>query len=277
MFKKSLAAGAIAAALSCGVAQAQQAAAPASPHSFSANVGLYSQYIFRGLTQTDGDPALQGGVDYTHSSGFYLGAWGSNIKWLRQNNFGLPGSYTDNGRVEVDFYGGYKWGFAPDFTLDLGTLYYWYPGDVVPGFVKADAWEVYAGLGWKWLSAKYSYAVKNNNFQFTNSDGSWYLDLSANVPLGDFVKPLNGLTLNAHWGKQEFRGTTGAFSNDTCSYEDWKLGLSYTLPYDITIGAFYTDTNKASNLCYGNLAEGGPFSGKNIARGTGTIFIQKTF
>lgn len=50
------------------------------------NVGLYSQYIFRGLTQTDRGPAVQGGVDLTHSSGFYLGAWASNISWLRDTN-----------------------------------------------------------------------------------------------------------------------------------------------------------------------------------------------
>ena len=58
---------------------------PASPHTVTGNVGIYSQYIFRGLTQTNGDPALQGGVDYAHSSGFYLGAWGSNISWLKEN------------------------------------------------------------------------------------------------------------------------------------------------------------------------------------------------
>jgi uncharacterized protein (TIGR02001 family) len=277
MLKKTLAACAFAATLGSGLASAQQPAAPASPHTFTGNVGIFSQYIFRGLTQTDGDPAIQGGFDYSHASGIYAGVWGSNISWLRDNNFGALGSYSSGGSVELDFYGGYKWGFAPDWTLDLGTLYYWYPGEVVPGFVKGDAWEIYAGLSWKWLSAKYSYAVNSKNFQFTNSDGSWYLDLSANVPLGDFAKGLTGVTAMAHWGKQEFRGNTGLFSNDTCSYEDWKLGLSYALPKDFTIGAFYTDTSKASNLCYGNVAEGGPYSGKNIAKGAGTIYIQKTF
>ena len=254
MFKKIAVASAVAAALGSGIAQAQTP--PASPHTISANVGLYSQYIFRGLTQTDGDPALQGGADYSHSSGFYAGFWASNIEWTKNNNFGAPGSYIDGGDVEIDFYGGYKWGFAPDWTLDLGTLYYYYPGDVVPGFAKADAWEIYAGLSWKWLSAKYFYAVNNKNFQFTNSDGSWYLDLSANVPLGDFWKPATGFTVVAHWGKQEFKGNTGAFSNDICSY---------------------ADTDKASNLCYGNVGQGGPYSGKNIAKGTGTVFIMKTF
>jgi uncharacterized protein (TIGR02001 family) len=271
-------AGAVVAAFGAGLAQAQQPAAPVSPHTLTGNVGIYSQYIFRGLTQTNRDPAIQGGFDYSHASGFYAGTWASNISWLRDNF-----SYLTGGSAELDFYGGYKWGFAPDWTLDLGTLYYYYPGDTAPGALKADAWEIYAGVSWKWLSAKYSYAVRNKNFQFADSDGSWYLDLSASVPLGDFVKDLNGLTFMAHWGMQEFRGTTFfvpgvPFNNDTCSYKDWKVGLSYALPKDFTIGAFYTDTSGASNTCYGNFAEGGPFGfGKNIAKGTGTLYIQKTF
>src|SRR5688572_6828990 len=264
MFKKTIIAGLTAAALGTGLAPAQAADAPASPYTLTGNVGLYSQYIFRGLTQTNREPALQGGIDYSHSSGFYAGTWGSNVSWLRDNF-----SYLSGGSLELDFYGGYKWSFAPDFTLDLGTLYYWYPGDPAPFALKADAWEVYAGLSWKWLSAKYSYAIANKNFQLADSDGSWYLDLSANVPIGT-----TGITLMAHWGMQEFRGTTFfapgvPFNNDTCSYKDWKLGASYALPKDFTIGAFYTDTSSASNTCYGNAAEGGPFGfGKNIAKGT---------
>ena len=73
------------------------------------NIGLYSQYIFRGLTQTDRSPALQGGVDLTHSSGFYLGAWASNISWLRDyNNTNLGAAYSKEGRLEIDIYGGYR-------------------------------------------------------------------------------------------------------------------------------------------------------------------------
>src|SRR5687768_15472297 len=110
MLKKTMMAGAVAAALASGLAQAQAPAAPAepaSPHTLTGNVGFYSQYIFRGLTQTDRKPALQGGFDYSHSSGFYAGTWGSNISWLRDG-----GGYNSGGSLEWDFYGGYKWGFA---------------------------------------------------------------------------------------------------------------------------------------------------------------------
>jgi len=60
-------------------------AKPVDPYTLTANVGVYSQYIFRGLTQTDTRPAFQGGFDFAHESGFYLGTWGSNISWLQDS------------------------------------------------------------------------------------------------------------------------------------------------------------------------------------------------
>ena len=84
------------------------------------------------------------------------------------------------------------------------------------------------------------------------------------------------LALATPLAAQEFTGNIGAFKNDTCSYEDWKIGLSYALPKDFTIGAFYTDTSSANRLCYGSVSEGGAYP-RNIAKGTGTVYIQKTF
>jgi uncharacterized protein (TIGR02001 family) len=279
MFKKTAIAGLLAAAATSGLAPAAE---PTPEHNITGNIGLFSQYIFRGLTQTNREPALQGGFDYAHApTGLYAGTWASNISWLRDG-----GAYRAGGSLEWDFYGGWKPTFG-DFTFDLGTLYYWYPGDAAfsapgaPGNPKADTWEVYAGVGWKWLTAKFSYSLRDKTFAVLDSKGTWYLDLSANVPLGDFYKPLTGVTLIAHWGKQKYSGTdprTAALgSNDAIySYDDWKLGLSYALPKDFTIGAFYTDTSGANRFGYGSVSEGGVFP-RNIAKGTGTIFLQKTF
>ena len=279
MFKKTVLAGLLAATSTSGLVAAAE---PTPEHTLTGNVGLYSQYIFRGLTQTDRKPALQGGFDYAHSSGLYAGTWASNISWLKDG-----GAYRSGGSLEWDFYAGWKPTFG-DFTFDLGTLYYWYPGDealTAPGAPasnpKADTWEVYAGAGWKWLSAKFSYSIMNKTFAVRDSSGTWYLDLSASVPLGDFMKELTGLTFIAHWGKQEYSGTdprTAALgSNDKIySYEDWKIGLSYALPQNFTIGAFYTDTSGASKVGYGSVSEGGVFP-RNIAKSTGTVYIQKTF
>lgn len=283
MFKKTLIAGVIAGAFMPALAVAEQP--PASPHTLTGNVGFFSQYIFRGLTQTDRKPALQGGFDYSHASGLYAGTWASNISWLHDG-----GAYSNGGSLEWDFYGGYKNTFGKsDFTYDIGTLYYWYPGTANtlanPLNIKGDTWEIYGALGWKWLSAKYSYSIQNDTFAVRDSDGTWYLDLSANVPLGELSKGLDGLTLVLHWGKQKYSGTDPRnpvvgvvrLDNDAVySYEDWKIGLTYALPKDFTIGAFYTDTSSANPLGYGSVAEGGVFP-RNISKGTGTVFIQKTF
>lgn len=268
MLKKTLIASLIATGLTAPVV----ATAADSPHTLTGNVGLFSQYIFRGLKQTNGEPAIQGGFDYSHASGFYLGVWGSNVSWLRDG-----GSYNAGGSAELDFYGGFRSSIGKsDFTYDVGLLQYYYPGDVATGFVKADTLELYGALGWKWLSAKYSYSLNNKTFGVPDSRGTYYLDFTATVPFGS-----TGLTGIAHYGIQKFDGQTAgaAFNNDTlCSYDDWKLGLNYALPKDFTIGAFYTDTSSANTLCYGATSDvpAGAYP-KNIAKGTGTIFIQKTF
>jgi uncharacterized protein (TIGR02001 family) len=280
MFKKTIMASAVAVALLPAAAMAQAQPAPASPHTLTGNVGLFSQYIFRGLTQTNREPAIQGGFDYSHSSGFYVGTWASNISWLRDG-----GTYNGGGSGEFDFYGGFKGNFGKsDFTYDLGTLYYWYPGDVNTVAnalnIKADTWEVYGALGWKWVSGKLSYSINNKTFGVRDASGTWYLDLTASVPLGN-----SGFTAIAHWGKQKYNGTdtrnpvVGGVIQDNdavWSYEDWKIGVTYALPRDFTIGAFYTDTSGTSAFGYGSVAEGGVYP-RNIGKGTGTIFIQKTF
>jgi uncharacterized protein (TIGR02001 family) len=246
-------------------------------------MGLYSQYIFRGLTQTNREPALQGGFDYSHSSGFYAGTWGSNVSWLRDGGY-----YRAGGSLELDVYGGYKWSLPNDFTLDLGTLYYWYPGDptlAAPGAVasnpKADTWELYAGLSWKFLSAKFSYSLDDKTFAVLDSSGTYYIDLTASYPI-----PNTPVTLIAHYGMQKYKGndprTSAVANNDTLySYDDWKIGLNYALPKDFTIGVFYTDTSGADLRGYGSTTDCvGTACGvypRNISKGTGTVFISKTF
>jgi uncharacterized protein (TIGR02001 family) len=278
MFKKALLAGAVAAAVMPFAASA--ADEPASPHTFTSNVGLYSQYVFRGLTQTNREPAIQGGFDYSHASGFYAGTWASNISWLRDS-----AAYRAGGSAELDFYGGFKGAIGKsDFSYDLGTLYYYYPGDVnTPANVlnvKADTWELYGSLGYKWVTAKVSYAVSSDVFGVRDAGGTYYFDLSATYPV------TKELSLIAHWGQQKYTGqdprNIGIGNNDTLfSYSDWKLGASYSLPKDFTVGAYYTDTSSADVRGYGTAAECvGAVCGvypRNIAKGTGTVFISKTF
>lgn len=279
MFKKTMIAGLVAAALAPAVSVAAD-----SPHTLTGNVGVYSQYIFRGLTQTNKDPALQGGFDYSHSSGFYVGTWMSNISWLTDT----PAStgYTSSS-LEMDFYGGFRGTFGKsDFGYDVGILQYYYPGThntvANPGTFKADTLEVYGALTWKWLSAKYSHSINNKTFGVGDSRGTYYLDITANYPVTD------KLTLTAHWGRQKFSGgsaatitcTAGAVtanSNDRCaSYDDWKVGASYALPQGFTIGGFFTGTDMTAlqKAFYTNAANAGS---RMIGRDTFTAFISKSF
>lgn len=290
MLKQTVIAGAVAAALTSGFAHA--ADAPASPHTLTGNIGIYSQYIFRGLTQTDHRPALQGGFDYAHASGFYAGTWLSNISWLQD---GTPSAYSSGGSLEWDFYGGMKGAIVGDLTYDLGTLYYYYPGSANRPAnalnIKADTWEIYGALAWKWLSAKYSYSIQDETFGVRDAQGTYYLDLSATVPLAELSKSLDGFSLVAHWGYQKFDGTDPRnvtvggrrLSNDEIySYKDLKLGLTYALPKDFTVGAFWTKAYDANVLGYGSINEIGAGGNtgvypRHLGRSTGTVFISKTF
>jgi uncharacterized protein (TIGR02001 family) len=264
MLKKTIIAGLVAGAFAPAVAFAQAAPAPTPEHTLTGNIGLYSQYIFRGLTQTDGSAALQGGFDYSHSSGFYVGLWGSNVSWLRDY-----GAYASGGSLEADIYGGYKGSFAEDFGFDIGLLQYLYPGDVVPGGTKADTLELYGALTWKWLTGKLSYSLNDKTFGVRDSRGTYYLDLTANVPLS------KEFTLVAHYGKQKFEGDAApGVSNDSfASYDDWKIGVNYALPQNFTIGAFYSDTSMdtAQELFYTQP------NGRKQGKSAFTVFLSKTF
>mgnify|MGYP001015447963 CR=1 FL=1 len=280
MFKKTLMAAAVVAAFTTAGGAYAADAAPAeakSPHTLTGNAGIFSQYIFRGLKQTNGKPAFQGGFDYAHESGFYAGTWMSNISWLSDSPTAT--GYA-SGSLEMDFYGGYKGTISGDLGFDIGLLQYYYPGTknttAVPfpaGIAKADTLELYGALTWKWLSAKYSYSLNKETFGVKDSNGSSYLDLSANFPVTD------ALNLVAHYGIQKYEGSGGAcgvgVSNDTCaSYKDWKLGATYTLPQSFTIGGYWTGTDMtaAQKSFYTNGA-----SSKMVGKDTFTVFVAKTF
>ena len=246
---------------------------------------MFSQYIFRGLTQTNRDPAVQGGFDYAYDTGagpsLYVGTWASNISWLHDG-----GQYTSSS-LENDWYLGVRGPIGKsDFSYDVGFLYYYYPGNVVPVVgEKGDTQEIYGLLGWKWLTAKLSYGVGNKTFAVRDSSGTYYLDITANYPVGD-----TGLNLIAHWGDQKYRGTDprnpvvgGAqLSNDAIdSYKDWKLGATYDLGKatdvlkSVTLGGYYTKAN-VNTLGYGSVSQGGVYP-RNLGDGTFTVYLQKTF
>jgi uncharacterized protein (TIGR02001 family) len=217
-------------------------------HSFTGNEGLYSQYIFRGLTQTDKRPAVQAGLDYAHASGFYAGLWGSNVSWISDFSPGVSAS------LELDTYLGYKTTFGEDWTLDAGYLRYNYPGNY-HGATKADTDELYVAGSWKWITLKYSYSL-GDTFGVLNARGTGYLDLTAAIPLpADF-------TLTLHGGRQAYKGTSNGLQNDNLSYDDWKGEISWAFAKDWSLGGGYTKTN--ADPAYYTPVGTGRFIGGNL-------------
>ena len=257
-------------------------AAPASDFTASYNVGLFSQYIFRGLTQTNNKPALQGGFDVNHKSGLYIGGWASNISWLRDN--GSSSVYNTGGSLEIDLYGGFKTELGKTgLGIDLGALQYYYPGAHNKDYPKANTTELYGAISYGWLQAKLSGVVSNDAWGFGkktgntatpayygNGDerGAYYAELNANIPLAD-----TGLTALLHIGRQEFQDGRISRTAADPSYTDWKVGLTKGFDGGLNIGAFYSDTN----ISKANAEANWTYAGKNIGDSTGTVFVQKTF
>ncbi|UDM48893.1 TorF family putative porin [Cupriavidus sp. MP-37] len=224
----------------------------AATHTFNANLALASDYRYRGLTQSNARPALQGGFDYSHASGFYLGNWNSSISWLGD-------SHPDvSAPIEMDFYGGYRHAFGDSgWSTDVGVLQYYYPGSYPDRYTSPDTTELYAGVGYGPVTLKYSYAP-TNLFGMPDSRHSWYADLSANLPLGVW-----GLTLNADVGYQKVQ-VAGA------SYADWKLGLTKDLGHGFALALAYLDTN-ADRAVYTSA------KGRYLGRATVWGSLSKTF
>ena len=258
-------------------------AAPASDFTASYNVGLFSQYIFRGLTQTNNKPALQGGFDVSHKSGLYIGGWSSNVSWLRDNASVPNGTpvYNSGGSLEIDLYGGFKTELGKTgLGIDLGALQYYYPGAHNTALPKANTTELYGALSYGWLQAKLSGVVSNDAWGFgkkygnpgytRNGDetGAYYAELNANIPLAD-----TGITALLHIGRQEFKDARYQAGGPDASYTDWKVGLTKGFDGGVNVGAFYTDTN----ISTANALDNWTYAGKNIGDSTGTAFVQKTF
>lgn len=198
--------------------------AQAEESPFSANLSLVSDYAFRGFSQTDERPALQGGFDYAHASGFYAGFWASNVSWLSDASTDVSNS------LETNLYAGYA-GEAGPIGYDVGLLQYYYPGSYGAAYrassEKPHTLEGYVGLSWEFLSFKYSYAF-SDLFGYSDSDGSQYFDLGASFDIG------YGVTLGAHVGYSDIRGQD--------NYTDWKLGLSKEYG-GFEFGLHYVDTD----------------------------------
>lgn len=255
--------------------EAAPAAAPAAP--VTANIGVFSEYRFRGIGQTFAKPAIQGGFDYVHASGFYLGNWNSNVS----ETAGYPG-----GNLEMDFYGGWKntWN---DWGMDVGLLYYYYPGSNAAGGGAMTALanphsakrnsgtvhntEVYIAGSWKFISLKYSRAT-TDYFMTPDTKGSGYLDLSANYDLG------NGWGINGHVGHTKVKNYSEA------SYSDYKVGVTKDVG-GFVFGLSYVSTNARDSCATGAVLQpyclskndGSGVKTYESGKGVAVLSVSRTF
>ena len=208
-----------------------QTAPAAAESAIAYNVGVVSEYRYRGLAQTKGDPALQGGVDYTNPNGFYAGAWASTIKWIKDS--AAVGGASTKGPVELDIYGGYKFE-AAGLGFDVGYLRYEYLNNTLSKntsnkLQNANTDEVYGAATYGVTTLKYSYAF-SNLFGAPDSKGSTYWDLSATFDLG------NGYSFVPHAGHQTVR-------NNPTSYTDIALTLNKDLGDGLSASLSAISTN----------------------------------
>ena len=226
----------------------------ANTSGFSGDACLVSDYLFRGLSQTNGGPALQADLEYTPFGNLYVGAWASNIRWLA--NESTPTRRVSS-NVEIDAYADMRGTFDHDWSYDAGFYTYNYPGTYPPGFTSPDTQEGFASVSWKNLSLKYSLTV-GNLFGIAHSDGSGYLEAAWS---DEFVP---GWTFKTHVAHQTVANNAGY------SYWDWKLGVMRSLKRGWSISLAYYATN-ANRALYTNA------QGLYLGRATAVLTIDKTF
>lgn len=208
----------------------------------TANVTVVNDYRYRGITQTNYMPAVQGGFDYAHDSGLYIGNWNSTISWIGDAQAGMSAP------VEMDFYAGFKKELiGAGFASDFGVLQYYYPtkGNFT-SIQNPNTTELYAAQNFTFGPltgfAKVSYAL-TTLFGTPNSAGSMYPDLTVNYDTGFW-----GLSANGHIGYQYVAGQPVNSGNiqqtqNNISYMDWKLGMTKDFGGGLAAQVSYIATN----------------------------------
>lgn len=261
---------------SCAFASAEEAAAepapvvaaaepaePEPPYTLDFNLGLYSRYMFRGVDLSDG-VAIQGGIDWAHSSGFYLGAWFSNLD--PDFNGRVSAANADDGisregnHVELDLYGGYAYAFENGLGLSVSGTYYAYPEghQIGTGSTKdtENTFEAFAGISYKWLTYTYSrvltdyYGTDNKNGRDGDTKGAEYHELKFEYKL-----PVGDLNLMAKVGRQTTRHIDGDQSDFAIGIDkDFSLptggkplsgfnaGAAYTTTFNVKDESYYVDS-----------------------------------
>lgn len=209
-------------------------APPPSDWAISYNFAVTTDYVFRGVSQSDQRPAVQAGVDVTYKI-FYIGAWGSTIDFDVDEN------------VEVDIYAGIKPVWGP-LTFDFGVIYYWYPG--APGALDYDFVELKAGVsGSPWKDGTLGFIAFWTPEGTANTGEIWTFEGSFAQVLPKFrdITPTFSATLGYQLGDNATYIT--AFGDDNYLY--WNAGVSFAFHERFSIDLRYWDTNISSGICDG--------------------------
>jgi uncharacterized protein (TIGR02001 family) len=273
------------------------------------NIGVVSDYYFRGISQSWHKPTVQGGMDITHSSGFYAGVWGSGV---------TPNTYPD-ANTEIDVYAGFN-GTIPaveKLGYTVGIYGYMYPGgswkkyrftgannpdnsqaQQTPQGGRWDTYEFNAGISYDWISAKLSYTLTDwfgadRKTGWTGSTkGTTYIEINAAYPL-----PWWDLTLIAHVGALDVNGRlntdyvsssgkqpSATTERTTPDYTDWKIGLSKAFKIGATegwnAGVYWVDSSNDSywsDKGYGGSSFNGSTQTKNLSDGRFVLTLGRTF
>ncbi len=221
---KALSQAVLAASLVSGTAVAQ--AEEEKGFEIAGNVAIVSDYRFRGISQTDGGPAIQGGFDVEHESGLYAGVWGSNI------DFGP----AFDGTIEIDYYVGFGGELSKDVSYDIGWAWYDYPqGD--SNAQNLDYYEWYASVSAFGLTLGTNYSPDYTGD--LNSYNYYYVGYSVGLPAD--------ISLDLHYGINDFDDSTDSFFGHE-HYDDWSVGLSKDA-FGVSWGLTYVDTNVSDSDC----------------------------
>lgn len=230
------------------IAVALAVVSTAASAEITANLTATSDYRFRGISQTKLKPTLQGGVDYSHASGFYAGNWNSGVS----DEFYLSGR-----GIESDIYAGVKKEFAGT-AFDFGAIRYMYPGantGASPDKYTTD--EVYVGASRGILSGKVSYSL-SDYFGTADSKGTKYYDVTATVPLGK-------VSLVAH------AGYTDVANQSTNDYADYNIGVTADVA-GMTLAAKYYTNNLREAYKPANTLDG-----KKLYKDAVVVSVTKAF
>ena len=223
----------------------------------TANLGLASDYRFRGISQTQNGPAIQGGIDYAHESGLYIGNWNSSVS---------SQLYTNGSGVESDLYAGWKKDVYKGITVDVGSYNYFYPQATNGTNPSFNTTELYAGVGYGPIAIKYSQTL-GSYFGTPNSNGSNYSQVDINQSFAPLSDKLKDLSFVAHYG------STIVTKNSNLSYNDMNVGLVYALPQAWNIGVrYYTNTSMTSTFQNANT-----INGQQLYKSAAVATLTKTF